>query len=450
MDFSTIDFPYFEGLIAGNFISLTPLQKIWQVLLSAIAADHLIKNETGVFSSGKFNHFAALVGQIPKAASSPEFPVAIQLLSQLGGSASVSSDLIAPLHLSMEKSLQENSQEIRSPLMTLSAEFECNFKQARVSKKNIIFVDGIDVKPNDMSQARFKEHLSAFARAALHLNGVFAHMKGGGYLKFVILLRPDVFNGLGLQNQSAKVSDNALVLSWNSSSANFKNFDLYSLSNGFLAKQNDVSGFSGDAWDYYVNPDVYGGSYAPGGNRSFLEFVRYSWFRPRDVIRLLRMCQEAAKESEETIDRGLFERSRQNFSDYLLGEVRDYWRFYYDDYVFDLVLDFFHALGSQQDFSYETFTETFSAFLAEMDDQDLKKWPTDLENPKRFLQALYSANIICWRDYNDFGKLEDHWSFRERQATQSDPRIPIKRQYAVHYGLRKSLHVKRSQSAVVG
>jgi hypothetical protein len=61
-----------------------------------------------------------------------------------------------------------------------------------------------------------------------------------------------------------------------------------------------------------------------------------------------------------------------------------------------------------------------------------------VEDPDEFLQILYSSNILCWRAPNEFDGVDDYWAFRERSATQLDPKVELYQEYAVHYGLRWS------------
>lgn len=64
-----------------------------------------------------------------------------------------------------------------------------------------------------------------------------------------------------------------------------------------------------------------------------------------------------------------------------------------------------------------------------------------VEDPDEFLQILYSSNILCWRAKNDFDGVDDYWAFRERSATQLDPKVGLYQVYAVHYGLRRALRL---------
>ena len=65
-------------------------------------------------------------------------------------------------------------------------------------------------------------------------------------------------------------------------------------------------------------------------------------------------------------------------------------------------------------------------------------------DPDEFLQILYSSNIICWRQKNDFGTVDDYWAFRERSATQLEPKVGLYALYGIHYGLRRALRLRQN------
>ena len=451
VDFSTIDFEYFHKLIDEEFIRITPASKVWQVLVSSLLSNHLINAETNIFGDPRFASLRPLIDEVPKSALVPEFPISLQVLAKLRAGGEVGDGLLSKLNWDAEGQVRSDSQEIRTPVHALSQRFEQAFSQIRTKKKHIIFVDGIDVKPAELSQEKFVHHLRAFVRSVLHLNeNVLSQIKGGGFVKIVLLLRPDIFNQMGLQNQGAKVSDNSLVLSWESSTQQFKQFDLYRLSRDFLGRQSPKGSISGDAWDYYVSPDVYGGRVREHENLSFLEFLRYSWYRPRDIIRVLRMCQEKAVASENVIDRSLFERARQNFSGYLLSEVRDYWRFYFPDEDFALVQRFFMELRSEPDFTYLAFLNAHQVLMRKLESEGGRQMPDSLRAPDTLLQMLYSSNMICWQEESEYSKIEQHWAFRERSANQADPLVAPASEYRVHWGLLKDLNLPRRFGTAVG
>ncbi|MDF0603813.1 hypothetical protein P1J78_24160 [Psychromarinibacter sp. C21-152] len=269
-------------------------------------------------------------------------------------------------------------------------------------------------------------------------------MKGKKRIKFVLLTRPDIFDKLNLQNQSARASDNSVVLNWDTTYKHHRQSDLFKLADRFLGRQSGCDFKEGAAWDHYVSKDVLHASVREAGdevNRSFIEFLRVSWFRPRDIIRSLHICQ-SQDSCEEYVTREGFERSFKWFSDYLYGEVKDFSRFYFSDDTFDLIERFFSEIQRLDIITYENYMDAHTRFI-----DKIKSGPSNssldpkVEDPDEFLQILYSSNIICWRAENEFGSVDDYWAFRERSATQLDPKVGLYQKYAVHYGLRRALRL---------
>lgn len=309
----------------------------------------------------------------------------------------------------------------------------------------MIFVDKIDIKPDDIVFDKFIIILRSFARAALHLNEhIFSRMKGKKRIKFVLLTRPDIFDRLNLQNQSARASDNAVVLNWDTTYRYHRQSDIFRLTDNFLGSQSGVAFSEGAAWDHYVSKDVLHASLrAPSDdiNRSFREFLRLSWFRPRDIIRALHICQSQPDCTALVTGDG-FRRSFKLFSDYLYGEVKDFSRFYFSNSTFDLIERFFSEIQRLDVITYDNFLSSHSTFIGKiMRGPSRDGLDPRVEDPDEFLQILYSSNILCWRAKNDFDGVDDYWAFRERSATQLDPKVGLYQVYAVHYGLRRALRL---------
>lgn len=445
IDFSTIDFETFRRLSEDGQLRYIQADQLWQVLLMALAAELVVKNENGILASVKFKALHDAIQDFYDSKFTPEFPVAIELLENFKALAEISNKHLGKASGATEFAERRTYQQGESPLNNVRFNFEEAFKSARISQDHVLFIDKIDIKPDDINFDKFILVLRSFARAALHLNEhVFSRMKGKKRVKFVLLTRPDIFDRLNLQNQSARASDNAVVLNWNTTYRHHRQSDIFQLADNFLGKQSGHDFKLGEAWDHYVSKDILHYSARDSNdsiNRSFQEFLRVSWFRPRDVIRALHICQEQA-ECKVTVTEEGFRNSSKMFSDYLYGEVKDFSRFYFSDATFDLIERFFSEIQLLDKIRYQDFQKAHESFVAK-----IRKGPSRdaldsrVEDPDEFLQILYSSNILCWRAANDFDGVDDYWAFRERSATQLDPKVGIYQQYAVHYGLRRALRL---------
>ncbi len=410
-----------------------------------LAAELVVSKEEGILSSLKFKALHSAIQDFYNNKFTPELPVVVELMQKFDALAELSNKHIGKISASEGLTERSTYQKGESPLNNVRSDFEDAFTSARISQDHVIFIDKIDIKPDDIVFDKFIIVLRSFARAALHLNEqVFSKMKGKKRIKFVLLARPDIFDRLNLQNQSARASDNAVVLSWDTTYKHHRQSDIFRLTDNFLGSQSGIAFPEGEAWDHYVSKDVLHASLRDASddiNRSFREFLRLSWFRPRDVIRALHICQSQPDCAALVTGDG-FRRSFKLFSDYLYGEVKDFSRFYFSDSTFDLIERFFSEIQRLDKITYDSFLSSHSTFI-----EKIKRGPSRdgldprIEDPDEFLQILYSSNILCWRAKNDFDSVDDYWAFRERSATQLDPKVGLYQEYAVHYGLRRALRL---------
>ena len=140
------------------------------------------------------------------------------------------------------------------------------------------------------------------------------------------------------------------------------------------AQQDDPTLKVGDAWDHYF-PFYAENVNAPSvsdieGTNSFLSFLRFSYYRPRDISSMIATIQDFIKRKRGvshyvTADDFNDPSFRDAHAEYLLGELRDQLLFYYSQYEFDIFLQFFSELRGKMRFSYDEFVGTFNEFVTE-------------------------------------------------------------------------------------
>ena len=344
LDFSSIDFETFRKLSSEGYFKFIQMDQLWQVLLMTISAETIVKNEHGILKSRKFKAFHSAIREFYNGRFSPEFPVAVEMVEKFDYVEKLANKYFGEIGGSDGRQKSVSYQAGESPLNSVREQFAEAFLSARVSADHVIFIDRIDIKPDDIQYDDFISSLRSFVRATLYLNEqIFAKMKGTRRVKFVLLLRPDIFDKLNLQNQSARVSDNSVVLNWDTTYEHHRSSAIFALADQFLGRQTAMDFKKGEAWDHFVQADVYRfKAEAPSDNinRAFREFLRLSWFRPRDIIQSLHICQQQ-EECHRVVTRAGFDRSLKSFSDYLYGEVKDFSRFYFSDDTFGLIEKFF-------------------------------------------------------------------------------------------------------------
>lgn len=449
LDFSQIDFEPFRKMSEAGLLKYTSWDAIWKLLLLVVAAEIVVKNENSILKSIKFSEFYTLIREFYDNKFNPELSTAIEVASKIELFAELASKHIG-------KAGGKDSFQQKAATTTASSSFAGliqslteAFSDIRLSADHTIFIDKIDLKPDDIGFDNFLQLLRSFGRAAVGLNeGVFAKLKGNKQLKFVLLLRPDIFDRLNFQNQSARASSNSVILNWDTTYEHHRNSNLFSLADSFLGKQSGEILARGKAWDAYVDRDV--SPFSDGEvNFSFREFLRMSWFRPRDIIQSLYICQQQP-ECDDRVTRLVFDRSYKSFSDYLYGEVRDFSRFYFSDDTFDIIERFFSEVQRLDEMSYDELYKAHCALMRKIDVSGVeRKIDAKIRDFDEFLQILYSSNIICWRAETQFGGVDDFWAFRERTANQLEPKVGYGCRYAVHYGLRRALRLHAKHVSAV-
>src|SRR5437762_2800583 len=164
-------------------------------------------------------------------------------------------------------------------------------------------------------------------------------------MRAVLLIRPDIFTSLGLQNLNTKSRDNSVFLDWRTDYTNHRTSDLFRVIDHLLASQQQDAHSDGQAWDHYFPwdaPKIFGEF---NTQTSFLSFLRWSYYRPRDIITMLIILQEISRDTRINRDHFAYKdfddpNFKRRYSDYLLGEIKDHLMFYYGSEEYELFLKF--------------------------------------------------------------------------------------------------------------
>jgi hypothetical protein len=83
LDYSTIDFGTFKKLSEERYLKFIQSDQIWQVLLLTLAAEHVVRKETGILNSVRFKGLHEAIKEFYQGRFTPEFPTVIQLVNRL-------------------------------------------------------------------------------------------------------------------------------------------------------------------------------------------------------------------------------------------------------------------------------------------------------------------------------------------------------------------------------
>lgn len=277
----------------------------------------------------------------------------------------------------------------------------------------------------------------------------FPTIKGGkGRCRIVLLVRPDIYNSLCLQNQNSKIKDNSVYLDWQTVYYNYRNSNIFKVVDKLLSTQQSIQQDFGFCWDYYFSWNAKNVEIVSESNQptSFINFLRLSYHRPRDIITLLKTLQEKTPNTdngklsftESDFDSKDFQR---DYSNYLLGELKDQLMFYYKENDYNLFLKFFEYLNGKHRFHYQEYILAYDKTIEFIKSSNINI-PKFMNTSNDFLQFLYELNVLCFLEkMAEGGKLHIHWCFMERNYSNISPKVKLDVEYEVFYGLRKALNL---------
>jgi hypothetical protein len=323
---------------------------------------------------------------------------------------------------------------------------------------HLVFIDGIDVRPTNAPFADYLAIVKALVSSVWTLNSERLSTLPERYLRFILLIRPDILEGVGLHNLAAKIRDNSVVLDWKTTYPGYRNSKLFKLADRMLASQQiDLPNAGmGASWDHYFpykfinrNRDK-----DEPSDEAFIPFLRYSFYRPRDIITLMSIMQkrmiDLGRSGDSSFGKEIIQdfRVRQEYSSYLLGEVKDSLSFYYkiDDY--ELFLKFFEFLDEYveehtREFDYRDFVAAYGKLVKHAAAVKLEL-PVIFSSADRFLQFVYELNIIGFFGMQD-GRQSPYqrWCFRERSYANIRPKVSADCRYKMHLGIARALNPAR-------
>lgn len=447
------DYQKFVSMKNKEHLALSDYVDIWKVIIYLLISKNIIKYEPNILLYPKairFHNVNNAVEEYYAKAFSPEIINAIKFVEK--------SKLAAELISKYAKASGEQSEEIafseslfQINLMYIQKKFEEAFASLKLQKNHVLFIDGIDIRPSHIEYNDYLDCVKGLANAIWSINNdIFPHIKDSrGRIKVILLVRPDIFDSIELQNRNNKIRDNSILLTWNTTYNNYRNSKIFEMAGKLLGAQQNPQIEYGKAWDYYFPYTIANRS----ANRtvdeqedsSFIGFLRYSLYRPRDIVTMLSILQENFKDQKKDPNRVFSGEDFFNiefvrkYSEYLLGEIKDQLSFYYTTNDYELFLKFFEYLKGKSKFTYEEYIVAYQAFVKYLDSNAIKR-PKFFEAPDVFLQFIYELNVIFYIEKVSSGNFI-RLCLRERNPTNISPKVKTHQTYQVHYGLIEALNL---------
>lgn len=444
------DYQKFVSLKQKHHLELSEYESIWKVIILLLLSKSIDIKELEGHPFSKNKKFKAIIDAIDEYynyAFSPEILAALNLVEN----SKLAAELVFKhLKVAGEQSSQSSFSESRFQvnLLYLQREFEKAIAGIQTKTHHVIFIDGIDIRPGIIPYKEYLDCIKGLANAVWNLNNdFFSQLKySSGRFRSVLLIRPDIFNSVGLQNSTNKILDNSVFLDWRTTYPEYRSSQIFQLSDRLLGIQQAEILDSGKAWDHYFPWSSNSTSPGREADPSFLKFLRLSYSRPRDMVTMLKLIQQNFIERRKTSDLFFSEEDFDNdgfqtkYSEYLLGGIKDQLAFYYTEKDYEFFLRFFTHFNGKGYFNYKDYLLSYKKFT-----EDILAHHTEIpefvEDPVTFLQFLYDTNILCYIEDSDSGQPFFRWCYRERSPANISPKVKIGVRYDIHYGLMKSLNL---------
>ena len=441
-----------HGLKDQDFVSC------WELVLLAIAFQKMTKDKA-TFSVKLPLVFAAAKDILGKLAIADDAPLGDML--ELLRSCKEAIEIVNE-HMKDEADGRTYSSrgDFRRDVKSLRQFFFTAITSVEPRSSNLVFVDGIDVRPSNIPFAEYMTIVKSLVNAIWVLNSERLSTLPERHLRIVLLIRPDILEGVTLHNLGNKIRDNSVVLDWKTTYPVYRTSQLFKVADRMLAsQQDDLPNFElGATWDHYFPYKLFNRARDKDepSDEAFIPFLRYSFYRPRDIITLMSIMQK------RMIDEGLGgstqfgkdviqnHRVRQDYSAYLLSEIKDSLSFYYQIDDYELFLKFFEFLDEfveerTLEFDYDNFVVAYDKLLKHAASVKLEV-PVIFSSADRFLQFLYELNIIAFfsEQRSGLGKRPyQRWCFRERSYANIRPKVSADCRYKMHMGIARALNAAR-------
>lgn len=440
----------FIALKKERHLDLSDYANIWKVILYLLLSQQIKDSEGNKSFLSRFVKFKQLKQAIDEYylhAFSPEIIYALQFVEK----SKIAAELLAKyakVQGSLHEEISFSESRFQTNLLYIQRQFEKALRSLKLSHNHLLFIDGIDIRPSSVPYSEYLECIKGLANAVWSINNdFFAAIKDSpGRMRAILLIRPDIFQSLGLQNQNTKIRDNSVILDWRTTYKNHRTSHLFKISDRLLSIKQDVKLPIGDIWDYYFPFNATNLFERFNKPSSFITFLRLSLWRPRDIISMLCILKENVIELGLK-NKEIFKLSdltnpafKNKLAEYLLGEVKDHLLFYYSRDNYETFLKFFEYLEGKLRFTYEEYLTAFKGLSDHIESRKIEH-PSFMNTPNDFLQFLYGLNVICYIEETEDGEEFLRWCFRERSYSNIAPKVKAHEKYLIHYGLGRALNI---------
>lgn len=425
-------------------LELSGYKDIWINIIYLVLAEAIRKKwGDSLFASLKYRQLSLAIDQFYSDAFKPELVNAMEFVDKASSAINVMAEqgvFSTGATGATESSKKYVEQSYQISLMKIRDGFERAFKTVVPKKPVILFIDGIDARPREIDNEQYFECLTGLVNAVLELNYSVLREKN---IKIMLLIRPDIMYKMPIHNMNQKLRGNSVLLDWVTSYREYVSSKLFKIADGYFSKQQkEVIDRLGECWNHYFPYQVEYPGRERRSDNPFIEFLRYSLYKPRDILTMLNEMVDATFGS--SFSHSDFEKMMNNYSVYLKSELKDYMLIYMDDVQYGNFILFFDYFTGCRSFTSEVFLEKHLEYLEYLKLLG-KEVPPFMESANEALQLLYDSNIICYRiwERGTDGKKRPKmfWSYKERNYANIQPEVKRAGEYSFHMAYAKAFRI---------
>ena len=447
---SATDYEKFFTLKKNRNLDLTGYVGIWKVILLLLLAKNITDKDRIIspFSKNYIDLLNNAIDEYYLNAFIPEITNVMKIIDE--------SEIVARL-ICKHAEVGANSNNViefeetrfQHNLYYIEKHFTEAIQKLKLNKDIILFIDGIDIRPDSIPYSEYIECIKGLVDAAWTLNtSVFQNVRDTkGVIKVVLLLRPDIYNSLNLQNGTNKLLDNSVFLDWRTTYNSYKTSYLYEVAQKIL--QYDQKDISTDIFELYFPWGKKSKKIGRESDTAFMEFLRISLSRPRDILVIMQYLQRMMIKDnlgkELSFDYEIFESDdfQNSYSEYFMSSLKDQLSFYYSNVDFEHFLKFFDFF-EDANFKYDEYMCNYEKYIDYILD-NAQEIPEFIDDPQKLLQLLYDCNIIAAIERDTNGNSFFHFAYREKDSSNINPKVwkGSNVTYRFHYGLYKKTRMGR-------
>lgn len=420
---------------------------IWRSMLLFLVGRMLVLKSKGFFDkiTGKFKLVEQELAKWTKNALNPEIESAFEAITSNSFGLTAGPKDSAQITGKSELQEKQSAPQLRHHLLETENALKEALFTLKLSDHHVLFVDGIDYRPESVPYFEYLECVKGLAEAIWQLNTEFFNTirDSHGRLRIVLLVRPDVFHALNLYNSNSRLQDNTVYLEWSTNENEYRESNLFQAGGRYFAMQNGNQIAPAAAWDHYYQETRTDGA-------TFKRLLRHTFQKPRDILTFIRLTRDihvrGGHGDDSQFPLGLIDEPAFNrkFSEYLLGETKNYAAFYMTQIDFQNYLKFFQYLDGQRRFTFEVFSAAYAEFLAWAEGESFKAREF-MRDAEALLQFFYDVNVIGYTESAEQGhETYYHWSYRERSLVDIAPKVKSSGTLMINPGIAKALDIGKS------